>query len=220
MWQAATGKSLIWAADRLAAHRHAYPVLKQWQQDTVIQAMFDDCAFCCKPAGLANGGARRGTNKRTLLNFMRRGGADMTRLAAIAGHEAGIHICAPVHDAFWITAPLSELDDAIATMSSIMVRASKVITGGLEIPVEISAEVRWPQCLGDVRKSDAKGRRCGLKSRIWCAAAAYGRCHEAKTTEIVPYWAGPSRRVQRLGQASGRSSGAIPSATAHSRNLR
>ena len=48
-------------------------------------------------------------------------------------------------------------------MSSIMVRASKVITGGLEIPVEISAEVRWPQCLGDVRKSDAKGQAMWTK---------------------------------------------------------
>jgi hypothetical protein len=43
-------------------------------------------------------------------------------------------------------------------MSAIMVRASTVITGGLEIPVEVSAKVRWPQCLGDVRKSDAKGQ--------------------------------------------------------------
>jgi hypothetical protein len=39
-----------------------------------------------------------------------------------------------------------------------MVKASKVITGGLEIPVEVSAVVRWPQCLGDVRKPDAKGQ--------------------------------------------------------------
>ena len=153
---AATGKTLNWAADRLAAHRHAYPVLKQWQQDTVTQAMFDERIV--SPLGWPMA-VHAGTNKRTLLNFMQQaGGSDMMRLAAIAGREAGIHICAPVHDAFWITAPLPQLDDAIATMSTIMVRASKVITGGLEIPVEVSAEVRWPQCLGDVRKSDAKGQ--------------------------------------------------------------
>jgi hypothetical protein len=106
------------------------------------------------------------TSKRTLMNYMQQaGGADMMRLAAIAGHEAGIRICAPVHDAFWITAPLSELDDAIATMSRLMVRASAAITGGLEIPVEVSAVVRWPDCLGDVRKPDAKGQAMWLEVR-------------------------------------------------------
>ena len=99
------------------------------------------------------------TNKRTLLNYMQQaGGADMMRLAAIAGYEAGIKIFAPVHDAFWIMAPLAELDDAIATMSALMVRAGRVVTGGLDIPVEVTAVVRWPQCLGDVRKPDAKGQ--------------------------------------------------------------
>jgi hypothetical protein len=76
-----------------------------------------------------------GTSKRTLMNYIAQaGGADMMRLAAIAGHEAGIRICAPVHDAFWITAPLDKLDDAIATMSRLKVKASNVVTGGLDIP--------------------------------------------------------------------------------------
>jgi hypothetical protein len=153
---AATGKSLLWAADKLARHRQSYPIFTQWQGDVVVQAQFDERIV--SPLGWPMA-VHAGTSKRTLMNFpMQAGGADCMRLAAIAAHEAGIHICVPVHDAFWIMAPLAELDDAIATMTRIMVRAGNVITGGLDLPVEVSAVVRYPQCLGDVRKPEAKGQ--------------------------------------------------------------
>jgi DNA polymerase I len=152
---AQTGKSLQWAADVLARHRHTYPVLTQWQQDTVVRALFDERIV--SPLGWPMA-VHAATNKRTLLNYMpQAGGADMMRVAAIAGYEAGIRICAIVHDSFWITAPLAELDEAVATMSRLMTRAGNAICG-LDIPVEISAVVRWPQCLGDVRAPNAKGQ--------------------------------------------------------------
>jgi DNA polymerase family A len=152
---AQTGKSLQWSADVLASYRHTYPVLIQWQQDVATQALFDERIV--SPLGWPMA-VHAGTSRRTLFNYlMQAGGADMMRLAAIAAHEAGVRICAPVHDAFWITAPLDELDGAIITMTKIMLRSGRVIAG-LEIPVEVTAEVRWPQCLGDVRKPDAKGQ--------------------------------------------------------------
>jgi DNA polymerase I len=153
---AATGKPLLWAADVLASHRHAYPVFTQWQHDVATQALFEERIV--SPLGWPMA-VHAGTKKRTLLNYPEQaGGADCMRLAAIAAHEAGIHVLAPAHDAFWIAAPLNELDDAIAVMTQLMVRAGKVVTNGLDIPVEVSAVVRWPHCLGDVRKPDAKGQ--------------------------------------------------------------
>jgi hypothetical protein len=155
---AQTGRSLLWAAQTLATYHHTYPTLIQWQQNVATQAVFDERIVSTLGWPLA---VHAGTTQRTLLNYPEQaGGADMMRLAAIAAHEAGIRIIAPVHDAFWIAAPLAELNGAITEMSRIMVRASTVITGGLEIPVEVSdsAVVRWPQCLGDVRKPDAKGQ--------------------------------------------------------------
>jgi hypothetical protein len=91
------------------------------------------------------------------------GGADMLRLSAVAGAAAGVIVIAPVHDSLWIMAPIRELDDAIATMSRLMVKASAVVTGGLEIPVEVSAKVSWPNCLGDVRHDDHKGQALWLE---------------------------------------------------------
>jgi DNA polymerase-1 len=152
---AASGKSLLWAAETLARHRHAYPVFAQWQQDTVTQALFDQRIV--SPLGWPMA-VHAGTNKRTLLNYLHQaGGADCMRLAAIAAHEAGIKIIAVAHDAFWIAAPLAELDDAIAAMTEIMLRAGRAVAG-IDIPVEVAAVVRWPQCLGDVRAPDAKGQ--------------------------------------------------------------
>jgi hypothetical protein len=59
-------------------------------------------------------------------------------------------------------APLSELDDAIATMSELMRRAGRAVAG-IDIPVEVAAVVRCPQCLGDMRKPDAKGQAMWLE---------------------------------------------------------
>jgi DNA polymerase-1 len=152
---AATGKSTLWAAQALAAHRHAYPVFGQWQDNTVTQALFDQRIV--SPFGWPMA-VHAETNKRTLLNYQHQaGGADCMRLAAIAAHEAGIQLVAPVHDAFWIAAPLAELDDAIATMAEIMVRAGRAVAG-VDIRVKKSADVWWPQCLGDTREPNAKGQ--------------------------------------------------------------
>ena len=151
-----TGKSLRWAAEVLATWRHTYPKFIEWQQNTVAQAIFD--RQIVSPLGFPMA-VHENTSKRTLANYMHQAsGADMMKLAAIAAHEVGIRICAPVHDAFVIMAPVNELDDAISTMTRIMMKASAVVTGGLEIPVEKSFEVRWPDCLGDVRKEKAKGQ--------------------------------------------------------------
>jgi len=169
---AQTGKSLQWAADVLASYRHTYPGLIQWQQDVATQAAFDECIV--SPLGWPMA-VHAGTSRRTLYNYlMQAGGADMMRLAAIAAHEAGIRICAPVHDAFWITAPLDELDDAITTMTKSMLRAGRAIAG-LEIPVEVAAVVRWPQCLGDVRKPDAKGQALWLEIKDLIRSGALHR---------------------------------------------
>jgi DNA polymerase I len=153
---AQTGKSLLWAQDMLTAWRLTYPVFINWQNDTWAQAVFDETII--SPYGWPMI-ITADTSKRTGLNYMHQaGGSDMMRIAAIAGHAAGIRIVAPVHDAFWIEAPLEELDDAIARMSAIMARAGAEVANGLEIPVEVSADVRWPNCLGDVRDPEDRAQ--------------------------------------------------------------
>jgi DNA polymerase I len=156
-----SGKSRRWSREVLAAVRHKYRVYFEWQTGVVTQAIFD--RRIASPLGFPMA-VHQDTSLRTIKNYLHQaGGADMLRLSAVAGAAAGIINIAPVHDSLWIMAPLKELDDAIATMASLMVRSSAVVTGGLEIPVEVSAKVCWPNCLGDVRRNDDKGQALWLE---------------------------------------------------------
>jgi hypothetical protein len=157
---AKTKKSMDWAREMQARHRYAYPVFHQWRGDVVAQARFDE--VITSPFGWPMI-VTADTKTRTLMNFMAQaGGSDVMRLVSIVATECGITIAAPVHDAFWILAPLDELDTTIARMTEIMTEAGRLVTGGLPIRVKVEAVVRWPQCLGDVRAPDAKGQA------MWC----------------------------------------------------
>jgi hypothetical protein len=152
-----TGKSLLWARDIAARHRQAYPVFHSWLADVVAQAQFD--GFIQTPYGFPMA-VTEATSNRTIMNFPAQGaGADLLRLTAIAATEAGICIAALVHDALWAMAPLAALDATIAKLTEIMIKASTLVTGGLPIGVTVEAIVRWPDCLGDVRKDDDKGQK-------------------------------------------------------------
>jgi hypothetical protein len=150
---AKTGRSLIWARGIHAQHRQLYRVLHQWLRDTVATAQFN--ARIETPFGwpMAVDG---GTKPRTLLNFPIQGaGADLMRVASIAAAEAGITVCASVHDAFWVLCPIEDIERTKKQMIEIMMEASRVVTGGVVIPVDVEDVVCAPQCLGEVRKLDA-----------------------------------------------------------------
>lgn len=78
-------------------------------------------------------------NPRSLRNFlMQANGAEMLRVACMLGTEAGIEICAPVHDAVLICAPSDRIDADVARMQNYMREASRIILGGFELETEIS----------------------------------------------------------------------------------
>jgi hypothetical protein len=155
-----TKKSLEWAREIHARHRQAYPVFHQWLGDIIAQARFDEIIetpFGWRQVVTAD------TRTRSLMNFQAQaGGGDAMRLDAVVATECGINIAAPVHDAFWILAPLEELDATIARMTEIMTEGSRLVTGGIPLKVKVEAVVRWPHCLGDVRAPNAKGQA------MWC----------------------------------------------------
>lgn len=69
-------------------------------------------------------------NDRSLLNFpMQANGAEMMRLAACMATEAGLRICAPIHDALLLEAPLERLDEDVSHLRSLMVKASEMVMG-------------------------------------------------------------------------------------------
>jgi hypothetical protein len=150
-----TGRSLQWSRDIHARHRHTYPVFHQWLGDFVAQAIFDGAMMSPFGWPLA---VTADTRKRTLFNFpAQASGADAMRIAAIAATEAGIRVCAPVHDAFWILAPIDQIDQTIVQMQDFMTRAGAAVSGGLPITASVKFKVLAPANLGAVRRLGDRG---------------------------------------------------------------
>jgi hypothetical protein len=86
-----------------------------------------------------------GPNPRMLRNFyMQANGAEILRLACILATEAGIRVCAPIHDAVLITAPEREIEEAATAMSGCMREASQIVLNGFELRTDLSI-VRYPE---------------------------------------------------------------------------
>jgi len=83
---------------------------------------------------------------------MQANGAEMLRLACCLATERTIEVCAPVHDAVLICAPLDRLDKDVARMRAAMVEASRIVLDGFELGTD-AAVVRYPD-----RYMDKRGR--------------------------------------------------------------
>jgi hypothetical protein len=99
-------------------------------------------------------------NPRSLQNFpMQANGAEMLRLACSLTVENGIQVCAPVHDAILIEAPLSELKGCIAKTQELMVQASETVLDGFRLRSDVDT-IRNPD-----RYMDERGRK--MWNTIW-----------------------------------------------------
>lgn len=90
-------------------------------------------------------------NPRSLANFpMQANGAEMLRLACCLGTEQGVEICAPIHDAVLICAPLDQLNDDVLRMQRAMADASRIVLDGFELGTDAKI-VRHPDRYMDER---------------------------------------------------------------------
>jgi len=76
-------------------------------------------------------------NPRMVQNFlMQANGAEILRVACCYAIEAGIELCAPVHDAVFIHAPADRIEHDIAVMKGLMAKAGRVVLGGFQLRAE------------------------------------------------------------------------------------
>ena len=79
-----------------------------------------------------------------LRNFpIQSNAAEMLRLGHCLATENGIRVCAPIHDAFLIEAPLELLDQEVGRMRAYMTEASRVVLRGFELFIDVK-EIRYP----------------------------------------------------------------------------
>jgi hypothetical protein len=87
-----------------------------------------------------------------LRNFpVQSNASEMLRLGHCLATENGIKVCAPIHDAYLIEAPLEILDQEIARMQDCMREASRVVLHGFELFTDMKV-IRFPD-----RFSSSKG---------------------------------------------------------------
>jgi DNA polymerase I len=138
----------IVARDLLRAHHETFRRFWRWSDSVVDHAKLTGelhTVFgwtlhgCC------------GANPRSLRNFqMQAHGAEMLRLACCLATERGVEVCAPVHDALLIAAPIGDIEAAVAVTREAMAEASRIVLDGLEVRTDAKV-TRHPEHFTDAR---------------------------------------------------------------------
>jgi hypothetical protein len=90
-------------------------------------------------------------NPRSPRNFpMQANGAEMLRLACCLATESGIEVCAPIHDALMLVAPLERLDADVRRMQHVVREASRIVLAGFELGTDAYI-LRYPERYMDER---------------------------------------------------------------------
>jgi hypothetical protein len=148
-----TGISRLSADGLIERHRGQFPQFWRWANRNVDRAMLGyplttraGWTLRYPPMSLADARARTAQNYLVQANA-----AEMMRYAAIVATESGISVCCPVHDAFLIEAPITEIRDVEATMCRIMGDVSEIVLGSgyrIEVRPDPSEEPKifeWPK---------------------------------------------------------------------------
>ncbi|HKD77836.1 MAG TPA: DNA polymerase, partial [Ktedonobacterales bacterium] len=156
------GPNMPWemiARDLLAAHRRTFHKFWSWNEHYIDTAMFRHEARAVFGWRASIVGE---PNPRSVANFpMQANGAEMMRIACCLGIERGVEICAPVHDAFLISATIDNIDAAVVTMQEAMAEASRAVLDGFELGADAKV-LRHPDRYMDDRPGSQE-----MWDRIW-----------------------------------------------------
>jgi hypothetical protein len=151
------GQSEAHARELLRLHRETYPKFWDWSQAAVDHAMLHGWLQTVFGWRIHVG---HDANPRSLANFpMQANGAEMLRLACCLATERGVRVCAPVHDALLIEAPIDDIDDVVVTAQQAMREASEIVLDGFALRTDAKI-VRHPE-----RYMDKRGEQ--MWSKVW-----------------------------------------------------
>ncbi len=141
------GQPVDMAKQLLRLHRETYPRFWGWSDAAVDRALLLrrlETVFGWPIHVGPSADPMKGANARSLANFpCQAHGAEMLRLACCMLVEAGVGLCAPIHDAVLIEAPAATIDAEVERARGIMAEASRVVLGGFEIGTDATI-VRYP----------------------------------------------------------------------------
>jgi hypothetical protein len=139
------------ARELLRMHRATYPRFWAWSESALNHAMLLGRLHTVFGWTIH---VDDGANRRSVQNFpMQANGAEMLRLACFLATERGVQVCAPVHDALLIVAPLDDLDHAVWKTQQAMAEASSIVLDGFVLRSEPKV-IRHPDRYSDKRGKD------------------------------------------------------------------
>jgi DNA polymerase-1 len=163
------GQPTIVARDLLRVHRETYRKFWAWSDAAVDTAMLTGSLHTVFGWTVHVG---ENANPRSLRNHPMQGnGAEMLRLACCLATERGIEICAPIHDAVLICAPLDRLEADVARMREAMAEASRIVLTGFELHTDAKL-IQHPDRYSDPRGQVMWDRVMSLISRRRGAGSA------------------------------------------------
>jgi hypothetical protein len=128
------GQPMARARELLQSHRERYPRFWAWSDSAVDFANLYGRLHTAFGWEIHLG---PDSNPRFLRNYpMQANGAEMLRLACSLATERGISVCAPVHDALLIEAPLEDLEATVWRTQEAMAKASEAVLGRLRLRSE------------------------------------------------------------------------------------
>ena len=146
----------IRAKELLRLHKETYRDFWAWSDAVVDYAMLNNKLWTVFGWTVRTGD---NPNPRFLRNFlMQANGSEMLRLACCLLTENGIRVCAPVHDAVLIEAPISSIEEVCARAQCLLEEASSSVLDGFRLRSDVDVI-----CFPD-RYVDERGER--MWSRI------------------------------------------------------
>jgi DNA polymerase I len=145
------GQPVIQARELLRLHRETYRQFWKWSDAALDYAMLHGKLWTVFGWTVW---IHTNTNPRFLRNFpMQANGAEMLRLACCLAVERGIRVCAPVHDAILVEAPLDHLEATVVLTQEMMAEASACVLNGFRLRTDAEI-VRFPD-----RYIDKRGKK-------------------------------------------------------------
>jgi DNA polymerase I-like protein with 3'-5' exonuclease and polymerase domains len=146
----------------LRLHRATYPRYWAWSREISRVASRDGKLTATFGWTLHVG---PGANPRSVRNWpLQANGAEMLRLACCLLTEAGVRVCAPVHDALLIDAPAEAIEEAVMTCRQVMQQASELVLPGFPLRTDAKT-VQYPDRFMEPRGREMWARVFGLLGR-------------------------------------------------------
>ena len=141
----------------LRLHKSCFPDFWRWNRDVVSNAMVRmemKTVLGWRMYVHPRFDLKDRNKERTLANFpLQANGSDMLRVSIIKAHEEGVRICAPVHDALLIEAPVEEIQSEVLKTQKAMADASAIILDGFELRTDVDV-IKWPDRFEDERGAE------------------------------------------------------------------